>query len=193
MERENDIDSPFAEDWAEVGNLHIAHPQIRAEDWRSPLVLRLSGRSEYQDGDCTVRDSFRPGQDGGNTGVTVERRLRLRWLNLRDDFQKCIKTYQDAVLTEFAALGLACILVAERLRMEISEVTRRGEKVDYWLGDRDLLLEVSGAQVCDLEALCEKKAQEQLLRNPFGRSGFVCVVDFSTRRARLWFYPYQPR
>jgi hypothetical protein len=74
--------------------------------------------------------------------------------------------------------------------MEITEVTRRGEKVDYWLGDRELLLEVSGSQGRDVADLCDEKAEEQLLQNPFQKNGYVCVCDFSSRRARLWFYPF---
>ncbi len=177
---------PLSTKDTDVANLHIVHPRIRAKDWRSPLVLRLLKGASYADASCSVVDSYRSQADGPITGELV-----LYWSGLREDFEQCRNTYQEPVLTEYAALGLACILVHCRPGLEITEVTRRGDKVDYWLGDRELLLEVSGAQQCDLDALCRKKAEEQLLQNPFERDGYVCVTDFSTQQVRLWFYSFR--
>jgi hypothetical protein len=171
-----------------VERLHEAHPRIRAEDWRSPLVGRLLVSKVYSDGSRTVTDSYRS-QDG----TTVEGAVSLNWSNLRDDFERCLNTYQDPVITEYASLALACVLVSHRPKLQITEVTRRGEKVDYWLGDRELLLEVSGAQQCNIETLCNEKAHNQLLQNPFQKSGYVCVTDFSTGATRLWFYSVPQR
>jgi hypothetical protein len=166
-----------------VEHLHEAHPRIRAEDWRSPLIGRLLLSSKYSDGSRTVTESYRS-QDG----TTTEGAISLNWSNLREDFERCLNTYQDPVITEFASLALACILISYRPKLQITEVTRRGEKVDYWLGDRELLLEVSGAQQCNIDTLCNEKAENQLLQNPFQKSGYVCVTDFSTKATRLWFY-----
>lgn len=121
-------------------------------------------------------------------GHLSEAEVTLAWSGLESDYTKCIKTYQGATLTEFAALAVACILCHER-NLEITEVTRRGEKVDYWLGERESLLEVSGTRDGDLEQLCDRKATQQLLRNPFGKAGFVCVARFERPAARLWHYP----
>jgi hypothetical protein len=74
--------------------------------------------------------------------------------------------------------------------MEITEVTRRGSRVDYWIGDRQLLLEVSGTQTGNLATLCTSKAKDQLLKNPFNKDGFVCVSRFSNTAARLWYYKH---
>jgi hypothetical protein len=71
--------------------------------------------------------------------------------------------------------------------LEITEVTRRGHKADYWLGNREALLEVSGQQEGNLEALCDAKSA-QLRANPFGKSGFVCVAIYRHACCRLWFY-----
>jgi hypothetical protein len=115
----------------------------------------------------------------------------LHWKSLNEDFGKCTATYQTAVITEFATLGLACILVAHCPGLEITEVTRRGDKADYWLGDKELMLEVSGEQTGSIEELCAMKAK-QLLQNPFGKGGYVCVAVYANAAARLRFYRARP-
>lgn len=170
----------------QVNDLHVPHPRIRAEDWVSPLVNKLLDSKSYEDGTKVFSDSYRD-----QSLVTNESEINLSWSELKSDFERCVNTYQESVLTEFATLGLACILVHHRANNEITEVTRRGEKVDYWLGDKELLLEVSGRIDCDIDNLCETKAKGQLLQNPFNKDGYVCVANFSTQLARLWYYPIE--
>ena len=121
-----------------------------------------------------------------NPIVESQMHLRLIWHNLRADFELCLRTYQAPVLTEFAALGMACVL-ASQAGLTISEVCRRGEVVDYWLNNRQFLLEVGGQVDGSLPALCATKAR-QLKRNPFGKNGFVCVTVFNRGHCRLWYY-----
>lgn len=166
-----------------INNLHLAHPEIRAKDWRTPLVRRLLSDGKYKDGACEFADSFRSSDEQ----KPIERNLTLSWKGLKNDFDQTVKTYQEPVITEFATLGLACILVSERAKHRITEVTRRGEKADYWLDDKHLLLEVSGQQSGSLDTLCSEKAF-QLSENPFGKAGYVCVANFGGRSARLWYY-----
>jgi hypothetical protein len=47
-------------------------------------------------------------------------------------------------------------------------------------------LEVSGQRSGSIEDLCHAKTQ-QLLDNPFGKAGYVCVATFDAGTARLWF------
>jgi hypothetical protein len=132
-----------------------------------------------------MADSFR----AENTKV-VSSQLPLQWAGLKDDFNQCINTYQDPVLTEFATLGLACILLSRHTNFRISEVTRRGERVDYWIGDdkvrKRFVLEVGGQQGGSLESLSTAKT-DQLNDNPWGRNGFICVAVYEAYAARLWF------
>src|SRR5208282_4367675 len=97
--------------------------------------------------------------------------------------------YQVQSITEFATLGMACLLTERRLNSEITEVTRRGERADYWIGERELLLEVSGQQNGNLDTLQKQKAN-QLLDNPFEKDGYVCVANYSQRKVNYWFYKY---
>jgi hypothetical protein len=167
---------------ANVNDLHSHHPKIRAEDFRSPLVRRLTGMDHYSDGQKTIMNSYRPDQS-----QTTDTPLVLSWSGLKEDHDKCIKTYQEPVITEFATLGLACVLLNNNAQKEITEVTRRGEKADYWIGDREEMLEVSGQQSGAIETLCRTKSQ-QLLDNPYGKEGYVCVAIYDNAQARLWHY-----
>jgi hypothetical protein len=169
----------------EISTLHEPHPQIRAKDFESPLVRRLLRATEYRDGSCSVLDSFRPPASDQPT----ERSIDLSWKGLHKDFDQVLRTYQEPRITELATLGLACILVAHRAGLEITEVTRVGDRADYWLGDKQFLLEVSGQQSGTIDALCSEKAG-QLLENPFSKSGYVCVAVYDQPRARLWFYTH---
>jgi hypothetical protein len=165
--------------------LHHAHPKIRAMDWRSPLVARLIDDAPYSDGRASVNASYRP-----KTGPETISELTLEWSALKPDYEQCLRTYQTPVITEFAALAIACVLCERKANVEITEVTRRGERVDYWVGDRELLLEVSGTKGGSIDDLCESKGTEQLQKNPFMKDGFVCAARFESAEARLWFYPY---
>jgi hypothetical protein len=176
---------PTPADQVSVDNLANIAPRLRAEDWRSPLVRRLLGDVDYEDSHSIITDFFR-----GKDLLEFRQSVLLRWQGLKEDFHKCIKSYQEPNITEFAALGLSCILVRYRADVEITEVTRRGERADYWLGDKELLLEVSGQSDGNLQTLRDSKAI-QLLDNPFNKSGYVCVVNFSSREAYLWFYQHQ--
>lgn len=90
----------------DIRHLHHGHPRIRARDWRSPLVIRLLGSNKYSDGHRSIQESFR----NSDRDQPIEQVLELIWKRLRADVDQCVRTYQDPVITEFAALGLACIL-----------------------------------------------------------------------------------
>ena len=167
-----------------VQELHKGHPQIRAADWRSPLARLLLKTDKYADGEARMRVSITP-----SSGAANEYEPLFQWHGLRDDFKLCMRTYQVPIITEFATLGIACLLTKHELNSEITEVTRRGERADYWIGDRELLLEVSGQQSGNLETLQMAKA-DQLLKNPFKKNGYVCVADYSQRKVNYCFYRY---
>ena len=169
----------------EVNDLELRHPLIAANDWRSPLVLRLLDGTNYLDGarEITVRYQWQ--------SVAQTANVKLVWKGLASDFEKRMRTYQAPVLTEYATLGLACVLIDEFPKLQITEVTRRGERADYWLGNREYLLEVSGQQSGNLDTLRDTK-RDQLLENPFGSPGFVCVAVYDEKSSYLWYYEVTP-
>lgn len=164
----------------QVERLGETQPKLRASDWRSPLVYRLTSNVAYQDSDATIDLSME--EDNPEQWV-----LRLSWEGLEQDFVLCLNSYQESVLTEFAALGVSCIAVRHVLDKTIIRVTRRGEKADYWLENKENLLEVSGQSEGDLENLRDQK-KKQLLENPFDKPGYVSVTNFSERRSYLCYY-----
>jgi hypothetical protein len=165
--------------------LHVDHPRISAQDWRSPLVLRVSQKVRYADGTASFTSSFR-----GEDLQPADTALVFRWKGLRQDFEQRIKTYQEHILTEHATLGLACVLLTRHTDFRISEVCRRGDRVDYWIGDskkrKRFVLEVGGEQGGSLEGLANEKTT-QLRGNPWHRAGFICVAVYEGAAARLWF------
>ncbi len=165
-----------------VNDLHLTNTEIRAEDFRSPLIRRLCQSDTYQDGQSEVCNCFR-----NSSGNIIDSTLLLTWSDLAEDYKKCLNTYQIPVITEFATIGLTCILLNHNTGLEITEVTRRGDKADYWVGDREAMVEISGQQDGSITDLCDRKA-EQLLENPFGQSGYVCVAIYCKKLSRLWFY-----
>ena len=164
-----------------VHEMASLHPRLRANDWRSPLVHRLLRSEKYADGAAEVAVDYKWLQMRQSSPVT------LLWEGLATDFAQCLASYQAPGLTEFATLGLACVLVHLFPQLEITEVTRRGEKADYWIGNKEYMLEVSGQQGGNLDTLRDEKAK-QLLSNPFSKPGFVCVAVYDERKSYLWFY-----
>ena len=91
-------------------------------------------------------------------------------------------------MSEFATLGLACVLTRLLPVLEITEahtpelsrrIIHRREGIFRW--------KVSGQQSGNLDNLRDAKAG-QLLDNPFGKPGFVCVAVYDQLRSYLWFY-----
>lgn len=164
----------------QVERLGETQPSLRADDWRSPLVYRLLKANVYQDSQADV-------DLAANVGLSRKWKLQLRWQGLADDFELCLNSYQEPVLTEHAALGICCIALYRIAEKRISRVTRRGQRADYWIGNNECLVEVSGEQRGKLEALCEEK-RKQLLDNPLGKPGYVSVTNFAEYRSILYYY-----
>src|SRR5262245_53674596 len=121
----------------QVERLAETQPYLRADDWRSPLVYRLLNTKSYQDSQADIDLS-------ANIGLNPKWILQLRWQGLVQDFELCLNSYQEPVLTEFAALGVCCFALYRVADKLITRVTRRGQKADYWIGNNECLLEVSG-------------------------------------------------
>jgi len=169
----------------DVQTIPRAHPHIRAGDWLSPLVCRLLQRVDYVDGDKTLSFSVRSASQ-----IKTENSYSFNWQGMKNDVDQIRRTYQEPVITEFATLALACASVELFAKMEVTEVLRRGQRADYWLGDRELLLEASGQQDGNLDKLHEEKAK-QLKENPFGKDGYVCVANYGKALAQFWYHDYE--
>jgi hypothetical protein len=89
---------------------------------------------------------------------------------------------QEHIVTEWAAMGVACIVVWQYAGLHIRAVATPGERFDFWVTDgmRQWALEVSGTMTEAVEKRHQEKVN-QLRENPYGVDGYVVVVAFSTR------------
>jgi len=119
-----------------------------------------------------------------------QRKLRLWWLPATAPAQPL--GVAETTVTEWAALGLACVVATVYGRMQIRAVTAQGDRFDYWLtrGEVDYGLEVSGTLTDEVEARHRVKVR-QLRANPYGVDGFVVVAGFATREVIFSFHRFE--
>jgi hypothetical protein len=104
------------------------------------------------------------------------------------DSQRLFQTVQREAIVEYAAVAVAFLLVTEIGNCTITEVTLRGDKTDYFLNDREFMLEISGTEKARQGASRHKQKTAQLLANPYGKEGYVVVCCFSNQTARFSFH-----
>jgi len=107
--------------------------------------------------------------------------------------QRLFQTVQREVIVEYAAVAVAFLLVTGITNRTVTEVTLRGDKTDYFLNDREFMLEVSGTENARQVASRHKQKTAQLLANPYGKSGYVVVCCFSNQTARFSFHTMPER
>lgn len=116
-----------------------------------------------------------------------KRVLELRWQKESETLSS--PPIQSSVITEWAAYGMACVVVPFYTGLPIAQVTQIGERFDFWVR-KDLEkfgLEVSGTLEGNLEQRQQVK-QRQLLRNPKPVGGYVSVTSFRERHTILSFH-----
>jgi hypothetical protein len=163
----------------------VAHQHRIAASLFVPFaIVRLRSNPEATEAMLTI--NLRNVGDG----VPVQRRLHLSWSAGSAPMQPL--GVQEGTLTEWAALGVACVIVPQYLGLRIEDVATEGDRFDYWLtdGTRDYGLEVSGTMTEDVEARHREKVR-QLRANPHGVDGFVIAVGFSTRTAIISFNRFE--
>jgi hypothetical protein len=115
--------------------------------------------------------------------------LRLRWgKEAEKAADKAERTFQENRVTEDAAIGVCAAGFAVFKEGEITEVTLRGQGVDYWIDDRRAVLEVSGIRRGTADDLAKRHREKvQQLGNSslfkMGKAGYVFVPCFSARLA----------
>lgn len=118
-----------------------------------------------------------------HTTSTISRRILLHWEE--NSPQLSLPPVQDTVITEWAA----CAVLPFYTGLQLVKVTESGDRFDYWVGDGQQLygLEISGILHGRLEPRQRMKAR-QLLDNPFGIDGYVCIVHFDRQQVNLSFH-----
>lgn len=143
-------------------------------------VLRLRGDTEVTEATLTV--------DLRNMGHISEtqRTLQLSWSS--DNAPAQPPGIPERVITEWAACGVACVMVALYAGLTVREVAANGDRFDYWVDDGryEYGLEISGTMGEELETRHRVKVQ-QLCDNPYGVDGYVVVMSFATRHVIMSF------
>ncbi len=111
--------------------------------------------------------------------VDKSRELLVSWST--DDIIDEKIPLQEHVITEWAAVGIACVLVPLYTDLRILQVTQAGDRFDYWGGSDEWedALEISGTVERNLKNLHNVKVR-QLQRNPYKVDGYVAVIRFSS-------------
>jgi hypothetical protein len=118
-----------------------------------------------------------------------ERMLRLYW------FAESVATrplaVQEHVVTEWAALAVACVVLAKYTPLRLRAVALQGDSFDYWVtdGQRDYGLEVSGTLEEDIEGRHRDKVR-QLLANPYRTDGYALAVRFAIPEVLFSFHRF---
>ncbi len=167
---------------------NIAHEhRIGSEIFVPFAIIRLGEGSSATEATLTVKL-----RGIGSEGET-QRNLRLFWSPESAPSQAV--GVQERTVTEWAACGVACAIMALYTNLRIREVAAVGERFDYWVSDMsdngyEYGLEVSGTITDELEARHNAKIR-QLRDNPYGVDGYVVVVGFATKEIIFSFNQFQ--
>jgi hypothetical protein len=158
--------------------------RIGAEVFVPFAIVRLRGDANTTEPTLTVR------LQGIDKAGQTSRTLRLWWS--ADSAPAQPLGVSERTVTEWAAYGVACIVVSLYAGLCIRQVTADGDRFDYWVddGEREYALEVSGTTMTDVEARHRAKVR-QWQENPYGVDGYVVVVGFATREVIFSFNRFE--
>lgn len=174
---------PIFHDEYELEN--IANDHLIGADIFVPFVItRLADAAEQTETVLTVRLRNIAGRS------EVIHHLRLFWSAANLPRQPL--GVPERTVTEWAACGVACAVLARYTSLCICAVTGDGDRFDYWVrdGDQEYGLEVSGTTTDDLETRLRLKIR-QLCANPYGVDGYVIVVGCRTKEVIFSFHRFE--
>lgn len=167
---------------------HITTDNAIRADFFLPLAIIRLQQAVTTDQEAIL--SVQP-RDVGELGES-RRELLLFWSTNDLDGERT--PLQEHVVTEWAAVGIACALVPVYTGLRVLQVTQAGDGFDYWVGDDrwEYALEVSGTIEGSLTGRHAAKVR-QLQGNPYGVDGYVAVTRFASLEAIFSFNKYGER
>jgi hypothetical protein len=148
------------------------------------VIQRLRGKTEGREATLAVslRDIGEPGER--------QHLLRIAWSP--GSVPTLPPGVSEHTVTEWAALGVACIVVSLYAELQIRAVTRQGDRFDFWVddGEQEYGLEVSGTMTADVETRHAAKVR-QWRENPHGVDGCVVTIGFATRQVICSFHHFE--
>jgi hypothetical protein len=176
---------PRQEDEYQLEDLASKHA-ISAGQFIPFAIHRLRGVAAQSEAELAVYL-----RDIGDKGEK-QRVLRVKW-NASTVAEQPLGVSEHTV-TEWAALGVASMVVSVYAALDIQAVTAQGDRFDYWVSDgrKDFGLEVSGTLTTDVEGRHASKVR-QWRENPYGVDGFVITAGFATRQVILSFHRFREK
>lgn len=119
--------------------------------------------------------------------------VRISWSEVTAFKAKRLwQTEQPKPIIERAAVALAALLIARFIPDAKLQVTREGERADYWLPVLQLALEISGTTQARLLAGRHREKIKQMLSNPLRWNGYVITCCLSKKKRLIrWSYHQQ--
>jgi hypothetical protein len=138
----------------------------RFHDRPHPMILDVRDSPGFGSGEVILSIDY--------AGIDSDRVARLR------------RTYELMRQVELASIAIAGLALYVAGNHEIRDVAIRGSAADYLVGEEGHLLEVAGrSRRADFTTAWGEKWDR--LIEQVGSGFFVCVVEFETPAARLWF------
>jgi hypothetical protein len=121
----------------------------------------------------------------------------VQWAPLTDRAQALRSWGDPEEATEFAACGVAALIITALTSWTVVARSRKGTGFDYWLGPKDSTdglfqnrarLEVSGIRrgsASDVEFRASQKLQQMARSTYMAIPGYVTVVEFGTPTSRM--------
>ncbi len=177
-------------EWA-IEDIVAAHPNLYLEHC---MVMAAALMSQHTTSPCEFTlacEGFRPPTRGEGTTCL----LRVSWTRQTLlKAQRVRHTEQSKSLVERAAVALAALVFAKLVPEGHMQVTKVGDRADYWLPSLQCALEVSGTETPRVLSRRHREKVAQVLRNPLQWNGYVMVCCFAPQRRHVrWSYHTQGR
>jgi len=156
-----------------------------------PAIMPQYGAALAQAGAVCFEDQNHPKGVELKVDGTFQAKYRVFWQDVTDQMRR---NWNDAdTATEFAALGVAFLLVLDLTEYTVTNTSRKGTGFDYWLGKKDngdeLLfqnkarLEVSGIRkgsYSQVKARVKQKLEQVKPSDSPFLPAYIVVVEFNT-------------
>jgi hypothetical protein len=169
-----------------IEDITAFHPNLALEHI---VVITVCLMTKYSDDNCCDFDLGCQNIISDWLKEADKGTLRVQWKDeTAEHIPKMIRTHHEIHLTEFAAIGITCILFPKVVNLTGMEVSERGTRADYWINNKQYLIEISGTETEGELFRRHREKVEQLLDNPDGKDGYVVVVCFSSKNILFSFH-----
>lgn len=154
------------------------HPGIATKYFEEPTacaMLKYSGSPYNLIVDCTNNSYAKCGM--------VETNINVFFDENKYECATLWNSLEHHRVIEFAAIGIALLLFPTIVEGKVTQVCKRGEKLDFYVNGNQFMLEVAGRTTTGDIFSTHKVKVKQAKDNPDEKNFFVFVCSFPERRA----------